>query len=106
MPDSDRTAELARRLQQGLLVGDGAMGTTLSAHGHQAGGALELLNVEQPDLVRAAHRGFLQAGADVLQTNTFQGSRPALANHGLGDRTVELQRERARIADAIASRGG
>jgi methionine synthase I (cobalamin-dependent) len=102
MTGSDRTTELRRRLQQGLLVGDGAMGTTLSASGRQAGGSLELLNVEQPDLVRAAHRGFLEAGSDVLQTNTFQGSRLALDNHGLGDRTGELNAAAAALAREVA----
>ncbi|UCC67004.1 MAG: homocysteine S-methyltransferase family protein [Armatimonadota bacterium] len=78
------------------------MGTTLSASGHEFGGALELLNVEQPDRVRAVHRGFLEAGAQVLQTNTFQGSRPVLDNHGLGDRTVELNTAAAALARELA----
>jgi 5-methyltetrahydrofolate--homocysteine methyltransferase len=86
----DRAEELIERLRNGLLVCDGAMGTSLSAGGHSPGQSLELLNVEQPALVLAAHRAFLEAGADVIETNTFQGSRPALARHGLGERTAEL----------------
>jgi len=89
---------LAHELQHGLLVCDGAMGTTLSASGHLSGMSLELMNVEQPDVVRAAHAAYLDAGVDILETNTFQGSRPALERHGIGDRTVELNRAAARLA--------
>ena len=97
-----RAEKLTQRLQHGLLIGDGAMGTTLSAEGHTPGRSLEILNVEEPDRVRAAHRGFLAAGSDVIQTNTFQGSRPALDRHGLADRTVELNAAGAALAREVA----
>ena len=102
MTGDDRTAKLNHQLQHGLLIGDGAMGTTLSAEGHLPGRSLELLNVEEPDRVRAAHRGFLDAGSDVLQTNTFQGSRPALDRHALADRTAELNAAGAALARQTA----
>jgi len=86
----------------GLLICDGAMGTTLSAAGHLAGRSLELMNVEEPDLVRAAHHAYLDAGADVIETNTFQGSRPVLERHGLGERTVEFNRAGAVLAKEAA----
>ncbi len=102
MTNSERAQVLMRRLRDGLLIADGAMGTALSAEGHTPGRSLELLNVEQPDLVRAVHRGFLDAGADLLQTNTFQGSRPALERHGLGERTAETNAAAAALALEIA----
>ncbi len=102
MTPDGRAAELRQRLQGGLLIGDGAMGTTLSAEGHTPGHSLELLNVDQPDAVRAAHKGFLDAGSDLIQTNTFQGSRPALDRHGLGDRTAELNAAGADLARETA----
>ena len=98
----ERSHELARRLREGLLICDGAMGTTLSAQGHSGGASLELMNAEQPDLVRAAHQAYLEAGADVLETNTFQGSRAVLERHGLGERTAELNAAGARLAREVA----
>jgi 5-methyltetrahydrofolate--homocysteine methyltransferase len=78
------------------------MGTILSSAGHTSGGALELLNVEQPDVVRSAHRAYIDAGADLILTNTFQASRPALARHGLADRAGELIAAAASLARAEA----
>ncbi len=101
MSDAKRAQELIARLRQGLLICDGAMGTNLSAAGHSSGQSLELLNVEQPELVRAVHRAFLEAGAEVLETNTFQGSRVALERYGLGERTVELNAAAAALAREV-----
>ena len=98
MADQARIQRFLRRLREGFLICDGAMGTTLSAGGHEPGRSLELLNVEQPDLVRSAHRAYVEAGADIIETNTFQGSRPALDRHGLGERTRELNAAGARLA--------
>ena len=99
----DRADELIRQLQHGLLICDGAMGTTLSATGHSPGASLELMNAEQPEVVVAAHRAYLEIGLDILETNSFQGSRPSLERHGLGDRTVELNRAAARLATEVAA---
>jgi 5-methyltetrahydrofolate--homocysteine methyltransferase len=97
-----RSEELVGRLREGILIGDGAMGTTLAAGGHTPGQCLELLNVEGPDRVRAVHRSFLEAGSDILQTNTFQGSRPALERHGLANRVAELNAAGAALAREVA----
>jgi 5-methyltetrahydrofolate--homocysteine methyltransferase len=102
MADQKRIQRLLNRLREGFLICDGAMGTTLSASGHAPGRALELLNVEQPDLVRAAHRAYIEAGAEIIETNTFQGSRPVLEQHGLGDRTRELNLAGAQLARQVA----
>jgi 5-methyltetrahydrofolate--homocysteine methyltransferase len=87
------------------VLADGAMGTQLQEAGLEGGGCGELWNVEQPDRVAAIHRAYLDAGADVLLTNTFGGSRLALARHGLADRTVELNRAGAELAVRAASPG-
>lgn len=73
-----------------LLIADGGMGTSLFALGMEAGASPELLNVEQPELIRTAHKGFLDAGSDIILTNTFGGTRRRLALHGLEDRVEEL----------------
>jgi len=90
-----------RRLREGLLICDGAMGTTLSAVGH-SGAALEPLNVEQPDRVQAVHRAYLDAGAEILQTNTLQGNRANLERHGLAERVVELNAAGVALAREVA----
>jgi 5-methyltetrahydrofolate--homocysteine methyltransferase len=102
MADQTRIKQLTERVREGFLICDGAMGTTLSAAGHEPGRSLELLNVEQPDLVRAAHRAYVDAGAEIIETNTFQGSRPVLERHGLGDRTRELNAAGALLARQAA----
>lgn len=97
-----RAAVLRERLQRGLLICDGSMGRSLHESGHSAGESLELYNVERPDAVRAAHRGFLEAGAEILETNTFQGSSLALGRYGLADRAAELNRAAVLLAREAA----
>jgi methionine synthase I (cobalamin-dependent) len=84
------------------LVADGAMGTTLFSLGLEGGGCPELLNVEQPDLVEKVHRGFIEAGADIILTNTFGGNRRRLALHHLEDRVTELNSAAVQIARRAA----
>lgn len=80
------------------LVADGAMGTTLFSFGLDGGGCPELLNVEQPELVEKVHRSFIDAGADIVLTNTFGGNRLRLGLHHLEDRVVELNRAAVQVA--------
>jgi 5-methyltetrahydrofolate--homocysteine methyltransferase len=84
------------------LLFDGAMGTMLQEAGLDDGGAPELWNVERPDDIVAIHRGYLDAGARVVTTNTFGGTRPRLDMHGLGDRVEELSRAGAEVARRAA----
>jgi 5-methyltetrahydrofolate--homocysteine methyltransferase len=89
-----------------LVMLDGGMGTLLQDRGLDEGRAGELWNVEQPDKVRAIHEEYAAAGATVLTTNTFGGTRPRLDMHGLGDRVVELNRAAAEIAQSVAAEHG
>lgn len=84
------------------LVGDGAMGTELQKAGLDDGGAPELWNVEHPDRVIAILAAYADAGAKFLTTNTFGGSRPRLAMHGLEDRVHELNKAAADVARQAA----
>lgn len=92
----------------GLALADGAMGTMLFDQGLESGGSPELWNVEHPERVASVHRGYLQAGADVLLTNTFGGNRFRLALHGLEGRVSELNLAGARLArgEVEAAGGG
>jgi 5-methyltetrahydrofolate--homocysteine methyltransferase len=78
------------------------MGTTLFSLGLEGGGCPELLNVEQPDLVEKVHRGFIEAGADIILTNTFGGNRRRLALHRLEDRVSELNAAAVQTAQRAA----
>jgi 5-methyltetrahydrofolate--homocysteine methyltransferase len=84
------------------LVGDGAMGTMLQAAGLPAGMMPEAWNADNPEAVRQVHRAYLAAGAQIITTNTFGGSRLRLAEAGLAERTVELNRLGAALAREIA----
>lgn len=86
------------------LVGDGAMGTALQELGLTDGGAPELWNVEQPEKVTLVLEDYAKAGANVLTTNTFGGTKPRLQMHGLEDRVHELNKAGAQVARNIADR--
>ncbi len=85
---------------------DGGMGTLLQDRGLDDGGAGELWNVERPDVVRACHEAYARAGSQILTTNTFGGTRPRLAMHGLEDRVLELNRAAAEVARSVAVEHG
>jgi 5-methyltetrahydrofolate--homocysteine methyltransferase len=85
---------------------DGGMGTLLQDAGLEDGAPGELWNLENPDAVRAAHAAYAEAGARLLTTNTFGGTRPRLDMHGLGDRIGEVNRNAARIARSVADERG
>ena len=99
-PNNSLSDLLSRR---GRLVADGGMGTSLFELGLQAGATPELWNVEHPELVAKVHTGFVNAGADVILTNTFGGTRARLDLDGLGDRIVELNRAGVEVALDVAA---
>lgn len=85
-----------------VRVGDGAMGTMLQGAGLDDGGAPELWNVERAEVIEQILKDYADAGAQLLTTNTFGGSRPRLQMHGLEDRVHELNKAAAEIARRIA----
>src|SRR5215471_8462794 len=93
-----------------ILVLDGAMGTMIQAAGLTAqdfGGAQyegcnEFLNLTRPDVVRGVHEAYLEAGADIISTNTFGCAPYVLAEYGLGERAHEITLAAARLARASA----
>lgn len=85
---------------------DGGMGTLLQDSGLEDGAPGELWNLENRDTVRRAHAAYAEAGARLLTTNTFGGTRPRLEMHGLGDRVGEVNRTAARIARSVADERG
>lgn len=75
-----------------VLLGDGAMGTQLQHAGLESGGCGEAWNVDHPERVLAIQRAYVDAGSDILLTNTFGASRIMLNRHEEGDRTVEINK--------------
>jgi homocysteine S-methyltransferase len=90
--------ELRGRLSSEVLLCDGAMGTMLHAAGNSLDQSLPALNISHPSLVRAIHDSYVEAGVDIVQTNTFGAGRLRLGEYGLADRTAEVNRAGVRIA--------
>src|SRR4051794_16998648 len=88
---------------QRVLVCDGAMGTLLHAAGAALDRALPELNLSDPGLVATLHDSYLDAGADIIQTNTFGANRLWLGDHGFPDKVEEINRAGVRIARAAAN---
>ena len=84
------------------LLADGATGTNFFAMGLESGDAPDIWNIEHPDRVHALHRGFVEAGSDIILTNTFGANRYRLELHGDQDRVQEINEAGARIARAEA----
>ncbi len=101
-----RLARLKELLAERVLVVDGAMGTRIQALGLTADdfgapdleGCNEILNVTRPDVIAAIHRSYLDAGADIIETNTFGSTPLVLGEYGLASRAEEVSAAGARLA--------
>src|SRR5262247_190480 len=113
----DRTALLDTLLRRRILILDGAMGTMIQGyrlseadyrgsrfhdHSHDLKGNNDLLTLTQPAIIREIHNQYLAAGADVIETNTFNSTSIAQADYGLQSVVYELNRDAARLARAAA----
>ncbi len=77
---------------------DGAMGTSLYARGIFINRCYDELNLSQPELVRTIHEEYLQAGAEIIETNTFGANALRLQRYGFADRVAEINRAGAELA--------
>jgi len=93
--------ELRDALKSRVIVGDGAMGTYLYQLGFPIGVSSEELNVSRPEAIRDVHRRYYEAGARLIETNTFSANRPKLARFGLEDEAAAINR-----AGVAAARSG
>src|SRR6202051_401341 len=101
-----KAKEFRDQLLSRALVADGAMGTELYARGIFINRCFDELNVSQPDLVRNVHEEYLQAGAEIIETNTFGANALRLQRYGFADRVVEINRAGAELArKAVNQRG-
>jgi len=125
MQRADRIALLMQSLEQRILLLDGAMGTMIQGYGlneeqyrgdrfrdwaQDVKGNNDLLSLTRPGVIRDIHRQFLDAGADIIETNTFNSNAPSMADYGMEDLVPELNLTAARLArecaDEHASRLG
>ena len=97
---------LLEALKTRVLLGDGAMGTQLQNAGLESGHCGEAWNVDHPDRVLEIQRAYVEAGSDLILTNTFGASRIMLNRHGEADRTVAINEASVAIArEALGGRG-
>jgi methionine synthase / methylenetetrahydrofolate reductase (NADH) len=94
--------DLLARLKQRPVLCDGAMGTLLYAKGIFINKCYDELNLTQPDMVRSIHQEYLNAGAEVIETNTFGGNSFRLDRHGLVEKIAEINRQGAALAREAA----
>ena len=113
----DATEALTATLRERIMVIDGAMGTAIqrdrpSEAGYRGErfadwpsdlqGNNDLLTLTQPDIIAGIHREYLEAGADILETNTFNANAVSLADYGMEELAYELNLEAARLARRVA----
>src|SRR5256885_8132664 len=94
--------DLLSRLEDHVLVCDGAMGTMLYSKGVFISRCFDELNISNPQLVREVHFDYINASADIIETNTFGANRTKLMTHGLAEQIREINIQGARIARDIA----
>jgi methionine synthase I (cobalamin-dependent)/5,10-methylenetetrahydrofolate reductase len=95
-------ADLLTRIKQFPALCDGAMGTLLYANGVFINRCYDELNLSQPDLIRGIHHSYLQAGAEIIETNTFGANAFRLARHSIADKVQDINRSGAKLAREAA----
>jgi 5-methyltetrahydrofolate--homocysteine methyltransferase len=110
----EKRKDILEAISRGVVIFDGAMGTTLQRmqlegslsvrdfEGRQ--GCNEILSLTRPDVIAGVHRGYLEAGSDAVETNTFGASRPKLDEFDFGARVLEVNEKAAQIAREEADR--
>ncbi|MBI1398177.1 MAG: methionine synthase [Betaproteobacteria bacterium] len=114
---SDRTLLLRELLKERILILDGAMGTMIQGHGLEKHdyhgdrfhdhhceqtGNNDLLTLTRPKVIASIHAEYLDAGADIVETNTFNSNRISMVDYGMQSHVKELNREAARLARTVA----
>ena len=113
----DRSNELQALMAERILILDGAMGTMIQRHGlgeaeyrgerfadwpSELKGNNDLLAITQPQIIRGIHEQYLQAGADIIETNTFNGTRVSMSDYGMEDLAWEINHAATRLAREVA----
>ena len=112
MTETNHKPTYLEALAQRVLIFDGAMGTSIDTFnltaedfgGEATNGNRDYLVITRPDVIEQIHSSFMEAGCDVLETDTFQSTRLRLEEWGLADRTAEINRTAAQLARRVADR--
>jgi homocysteine S-methyltransferase len=105
-PETEPRLPLASAIATGPLLLDGAMGSLLYERGILHTRSYDELNLSQPELIRTVHRDYVQAGAELIETNTFAANRIALTRHGLADQMAAINRAGVELARSAAGARG
>lgn len=97
---------LLEKLEKGVLLADGAMGTILFSQGYPYSICYEELNVSKPELIADIHRSYIEAGSQIIETNTFGANRYRLAKYGLEGRVRELNLKASKLAREVRDISG
>ena len=95
-------SDFLARIKSSPILCDGAMGTLLYSKGIFINRSYDELNLSQPDLIRGVHHEYLQAGAEIIETNTFGANSFRLARHSLADKVDDINRAGVRLAREAA----
>lgn len=125
MQREQRIARLRQLLSERILLLDGAMGTMIQGYRlaeddfrgerfrewhRDLKGNNDLLSITRPELIQDIHRQFLEAGADIIETNTFNSNAPSMGDYGMESLVADLNRAAARLAretaDSFAAQSG
>lgn len=98
-------SDFLKALDDHVVIGDGAMGTRIYEKGVPLSHSYDELNLSRPDLVRAIHREYVEAGSELIETNTFTANRLRLRRFGLEKRAREINLAAARLAREAAGAG-
>jgi len=109
---TEKNKTISSLLRERILVMDGAMGTMIQARelsdddfgGEALEGCNENLNLTRPDVIQAIHEVYFAAGADIVETNTFGGTGIVLAEYGLENKVIEINKAGAELARAAAAK--
>src|SRR5258705_1259891 len=99
-------SDLLAQLRARVMLGDGAIGTLLYQRGQPLDGCYDALNLAEPEAVREVHRDYLDAGAQLIETNTFGANRLQIEKFKLGERVFDINRRGAELAIALAQPRG
>lgn len=94
--------DFRERLSEGTLISDGAMGTEIYRRGIFINQCYDYLNITKPDFIKRIHREYIDAGAEIIETNTFGANRLKLLGYGLEDKVREINIQGVQIAKEVA----
>lgn len=97
-----KNLNLKKRLSEGIIIGDGAMGTMLYQHGFFLNTCFDELNLTRPELIETIHRDYVDTGCDFIETNTFGANAFKLSQFGLADKTDAINIAAAKLAKRVA----